>query len=147
VTDDDGGVGSDSALASIANVNPVVTATATSGNEGSPVTETASFTDAGTADTHTCSSDCSHGNTTPGIVRETNGSHTCSSSHTYTHTLPDALPVSVTDDDGGVGSDSALASIANVNPVATATATSGNEGSPVSETASFTDAGTADTHT
>src|SRR5205085_2499528 len=130
-----------------ANVNPVVTATATSGNEGSPVTETASFTDAGTADTHTCSINWGDGNTTSGRVSETNGSGTCSGSHTYNDNGLYTVTVTVTARDVRAFPTRHSSALANVNPVVTATATSGNEGSPVTETASFTDAGTADTHT
>ena len=70
---------------------------------GTPVNASATFADAGTNDTHTCTINWGDGTTTPGTVSETNGAGTCTGSHTYTagggasHTIT----VTVTDDDGG----------------------------------------------
>jgi hypothetical protein len=62
---------------------------------------TASFTDPGTGDTHTCSIVWDDGTTTAGTVTETNGSGTCTATHTYTSPDVYTFRVTVTDDDGG----------------------------------------------
>ena len=53
-------------------------------NLNTPIPVSASFTDAGTNDTHTCSIDWGDGTTTTGTVSEANGSGTCNGAHTYT---------------------------------------------------------------
>ena len=65
---------------------------------------TAPFTDAGTGDTHTCSIDWGDSVTTAGVVVEAAGSGTCTGSHTYSTGGLKTIKVTVTDDDGGVGS-------------------------------------------
>jgi PKD repeat protein len=117
VSDDDTGIGSSSSV-TVNNVAPVVTAVSVSGMEGSSVTESASFTDAGTADTHTCSIDWGDSSNSAGIVNESD--RTCSSSHTYVDNGSYTVTVNVTDDDTGVGSDSDTATIENAKPVVAA---------------------------
>ena len=65
------------------------------------MTTTATFTDAGTADTHTCSVAWDDGTSSPGTVAESNGSGTCTASHTYTSAGVYTYHVTITDDDGG----------------------------------------------
>jgi len=104
VTDKDGGTGSNSGSHVVTNANPVITSITGPTDPvqiGNPVTITATFTDAGTADTHTCSINWGDGNTTPGTVVESNGSGTCSGSHTYGAQNVYQVTVTVTDDDGG----------------------------------------------
>ena len=88
VTDDDTGAGSDTKQVDVDNVAPGVTLTSPNLStppqaKGTPSVVTVSFTDAGTADTHTCSITWDDGTTTSGIVSETNGSGTCTASKTY----------------------------------------------------------------
>jgi hypothetical protein len=71
-----------------------------------PVPVSASFTDPGTGDTHTCSIDWGDTTTTAGVVVEVNGSGTCTGSHTYATGGNKTIVVTVTDDDGGSDSDS-----------------------------------------
>ena len=90
----------------MANANPVVTITAPAAGHadaGPAVTLPATFTDAGTNDTHTCSIDWGDGTTTTGTVTESNGSGTCTGTHTYSAGGSHTIKVTVTDDDGGVG--------------------------------------------
>ena len=56
VTDDEGGTSTDTAVVTVNNVAPTITSTpSASGKEASQYTYTLTFTDPGTADTHTCS--------------------------------------------------------------------------------------------
>ena len=64
-----------------------------------PVSVSASFTDAGTNDTHTCSIDWGDGATTTGVV----AAGSCTGSHTYGAIGVYPIVVTVTDDDGGIG--------------------------------------------
>ncbi|MGH2920667.1 MAG: PKD domain-containing protein, partial [Gaiellaceae bacterium] len=64
------------------------------------VAMSASFTDAGTGDTHTCSFNWDDGTSSAGAVAEANGSGTCSGTHTFTNGGVYTIKVTVTDDDG-----------------------------------------------
>lgn len=154
VTDDDGGVGTDTLTATISNANPVVTATsAKTGNEGATLTVTApaSFTDAGSGDTHTAIIDWDDGTTASVAVTDYGASGTlASASHAYTDNGVYSVTVTVTDDDGGTDSDTFTETVANVAPVVTATSNkTAAEGATltVAVPATYTDAGSADTHT
>jgi hypothetical protein len=73
---------------------------------GATVSVSASFTDAGHNDTHTCAIDWGDGSPADtGTVSESNGSGTCSGSHTYAASASGSrtITVSVTDDDGATG--------------------------------------------
>ncbi|RDH87793.1 MAG: hypothetical protein DIZ78_04420 [endosymbiont of Escarpia spicata] len=122
------------------NVAPTTDAGADqSVNEGDTVNFSGSFTDPGTADTHTLSWDFGDGSTASGGL---NPSHVYAEDGTYTVTL------TVTDDDSGVGTASMTVTVENVAPTVDAgidqTLT---EGGTASFTGSFTDPGTLDTHT
>ena len=149
VTDKDGGVGNDTLLATVLNAPPVVDAgpdqTIT---EGGTVTVTASFTDPGLLDTHTAVIDWGDGTITNGNVDQEAGSGMVTGSHIYPDNGVFTVTVTVTDKDGGVGSDTLLTTVLNAPPVVDAgpdqTIT---EGGTVTVTASFTDPGLLDTHT
>ncbi len=103
VTDTDGLAGLDSLQVTVTNVAPSVNAgiyTPTLTNQ--PLTFAGSFTDPGWLDTHTFLWDFGDGATASGSLTP---SHTFLNPGVYTVTL------TVTDDDGGVGSDSALVEV------------------------------------
>jgi len=139
VTDDDGGVDTDTATVTISNALPVVNAGANqSGIDNTPLSFSGSFTDAGSADTHTYLWDFGDGATNSTSLTPT---HTYVATGTYTVTL------TVTDDDNGVGSDTATVTITATAPVVNAgPAATGNEGSAVSFSGSFTDSGSGHTY-
>ncbi|MBT3221816.1 MAG: PKD domain-containing protein, partial [Proteobacteria bacterium] len=91
----------------VANVAPVITTNGpTTGTEGQLVEFTIAFSDAGAADTHTNSWDFGDGNSTD----KANPDHTYAAPGLYPVTL------TVTDDDGGVGSNTFTVDIANAPP-------------------------------
>ncbi len=109
VTATDAGGRKDQALFAlkVANVAPSVSITSPTAGahlQSVPVHLTAPFTDPGTGDTHTCSINWGDTTTTAGTVAEAAGSGTCSGTHTYTAGGNETIVVTVTDDDGGVGS-------------------------------------------
>jgi hypothetical protein len=94
----------------LTNVAPAVSISAPAGGalfvRGSTVTFTAPFTDAGRNDSHTCRVNFDDGTPiTNGTVTETPGSGTgtCATTHAFTALGPHTVLVTVTDDDGGVG--------------------------------------------
>jgi hypothetical protein len=108
IKDKDGGERVYTGSVTVNNVAPVVMVTspaygalyAKNGTSNPTVTTTATFTDAGTADTHTCSVAWDDGTTSAGTVTEANGSGTCTASHVYTGAGVYTYHVTVTDDDG-----------------------------------------------
>ena len=143
VTDDDGGVGIDTATVTVGNAAPIVEAGA---DQSGATNETialdpATFTDAGVLDTHIASIDWGDGTTAPGTVTQGAGSGSVDATHVYTASGTFTVSVTVTDDDGGVGSDtltviitSTDAPIVNAGPDATLT-----EGDTFASAGSFTD--------
>jgi hypothetical protein len=89
----------------VRNVAPSVGAITAAGAVaiGTPISTSASFTDPGTADTHTAVWDWGDGNTSAGVVTESNGSGTATGSHAYT--TPGFYTVTVTVKDDDLGSD------------------------------------------
>ena len=104
VSDGKSGVAIASAAVNIGNLAPVITTfTAPSDPQqiGISVAAEASFTDAGTPDTHSALFDWGDGITTSGTVTEASGSGSVQGSHVYTVPGVHTVILTVTDDDGG----------------------------------------------
>ncbi len=105
VTDKDGGIGSDTAIVTVNNVNPEV-GPITSPIDPQQITNTVSvsspFTDVGIQDTHTAIWDWDDGTTSTGMITESGGYGSATGSHIYS--TPDIYTVklTVTDKDGGI---------------------------------------------
>ena len=105
-TDKDGGSNTGIATITGTNVKPAVTISGPAVGSvypvNTPITFTGSFTDAGTADTHTAQW-AFDGNTIAGTVTESNGSGTVSNIHSFRTPGVYAVKLTVTDDDEGSG--------------------------------------------
>jgi hypothetical protein len=104
LTDADGQSKSGSFTITVANVAPVVRIN-TPGPGSNLARNTtyafkASFTDPGTADTHTCTITWGDGSSSTGTVSESGGAGTCLSSHAYKSTGNYTITVKVTDNAG-----------------------------------------------
>ncbi len=109
ITDSEGATTTQTLTITVLNVAPVVgtinfpsTVATTNSNSLS-----VDFTDQGTADTHTATINWGDGQTTNGVVTESNGSGSVSGSHAYAAPGPYTITVAVTDDDNGVGQNTA----------------------------------------
>ncbi len=110
VTDDDGGVGTDTLTVTVKNVPPTVEAGRDQTvDEGEIVYFIGSFTDPGVLDTHNITWDLGDGGMAYGALAV---GHRYGDNGVYTVTL------TVTDDDGGVGSDTLTITVLNVAPIA-----------------------------
>jgi len=161
ITSNRGGVQSTSFDVTVTNVAPTVNAGVDQTvNEGATVSlGPATFTDPGTADTHTAKIDWGDGSLPDvGIVTEPiygvgASPGTVSGSHVYADNGLYHVTVTVIDDDdvlgSGTGSDTFDVTVNNVAPVVDAGIPQEiNEGETLSlDPATFTDPGTADTHT
>lgn len=149
VVDDDGGQTELAFPLKVNNLPAQVDAGADqTANEGSKVDINATFDDPGWSDTHTAKIDWGDGTVSDGIVNETDGSGTVTGSHSYMNSGVRVVKVTVTDDDGGIGTDELTVNVNNVPPVVDA---GGDQqatiGTPVQLNGTFTDAGALDTHT
>ncbi|NND76026.1 MAG: hypothetical protein HKN44_13570 [Ilumatobacter sp.] len=120
VTDDDTGTDSDSVDTLVENVDPVITALASSATfddkagEGEPVTITGAFSDVGTLDIHTVDVDWGDGSSSAAVVTEAGGSGTFDADHTYATGGVFTVVVTVTDDDTGSASSTTTAVVTGV---------------------------------
>ena len=111
VSDDDGGVGADNLTVTIVNAAPVVNAGPDATfNEGVLFGATGSFTDAGT-DTWTATVDYGDGAGPQPLVL--NPDQTFALSHVYADDGASSVTVTVSDDDGGVGTNSLAVTVVN----------------------------------
>lgn len=102
--DKDGGVHEYRTTVTVQNVAPTlspITAPLDPRSVGTPISTSATFTDPGTADTHTAMWAWGDGSTTAGTLQEINGSGSVSGSHTYTTPGIYSVTLTVVDDDGG----------------------------------------------
>ena len=134
VTDNDGESDSDTTTVTVNNVAPTVEAgvdqTVTVGDTVN--LDPATFTDPGTADTHTAEIDWGDGTVEAGTVDQTAG--TVSGSHSYTTDGVFTVTVTVTDDDTGTHADTLQLVVEAVNaaPVAADDQTVTRQDTPVS---------------
>ena len=117
VTDDDGGVGSDTLTVTVRNVAPVVNAGPDRGVITGEMVDLppASFTDPGTLDTHTATVDWGDGTLAPGAVTEAGGNGSVAAGHAYAAPGLYTVTVTVTDDGGGHGNDTVKVQVGSGN--------------------------------
>jgi PKD repeat protein len=139
VTDDGGLTDTTTATFTVTNVAPAVTVSVPgTADLGIAASLSGSFTDVGTADTHTYLWDFGDGGTNSTSLTPT---HTWASNGTF------LVSLTVTDDDGGVGVATANIVVQNDPPVTNAGPNqSGVEGQTLSFAGSFTDAGSGHTY-
>jgi PKD repeat protein len=117
VTDDDGGTDSDAIRVTVNNAAPKPYAGADATvNEGSPFSQNGSFADPG-ADIWTAK--VNYGDGSGDLTLQLSGKN-FALNHTYTDNGSYTVTVTVTDDDGGVGSDVVTVTVSNVAPTVTA---------------------------
>ncbi|OGM10613.1 hypothetical protein A2Z67_05310 [Candidatus Woesebacteria bacterium RBG_13_36_22] len=106
ITDNQGAIGTETAVVTVYNINPSIGIISVASNPLAVNTATlasASFSDPGVLDTHTASWDWGDGNIVTGTITELNGSGSVSDSHQYTVSGVYTVTLTVTDKDGGVG--------------------------------------------
>ena len=154
MTDDDTGTATDTTTVTVNNVAPTVNTPVVSpspSNEGQSVVASATFSDPGTLDTHTCTVDYGDG---AGPQAGTVSGTTCTGpSHTYvddnptgTASDPYTVTIVVIDDDTGNGSNSVVHTVNNVAPVINSITTNGPvpQGQQVTITVDAADVGIND---
>ena len=119
-------------------------------NEGDALSlQLATFTDPSAAETHTAAIDWGDGASTVGTVSESGGAGSVSGAHVYADNSSYTVTIAVTDSVGGVGTDSLTVAVSNVAPTVDAGPDQSGVGTTQTSlpTATFTDPGSADTHT
>jgi PKD repeat protein len=148
VTDAGGLSVSGGASANVVNVAPSLGALSVSPStvvDGQTVATSGTFTDPGTADTFSLVVDWGDGSTTAQSL--TAGTRSFSASHAYASPGAYTVIATVTDSDGGVGSQSASLEVRRHNTGPSSfTLTPNVTGSTATVTGSFTDPDAADTH-
>jgi len=117
VTDDDGGSTTDVALINVANSNPAITSLNVIPGAGGVINLSAAFTDASMADTHTASVNWGNGIIQSIPVSQLAGGGTTAGSYTYQTSGTYTVVLTITDDDGGLVSQSASVTV-TVGPTA-----------------------------
>ena len=118
VADNDGATGDAMLAITVHNANPIVQAGADqSVLLGQRVELDPTFTDPGVLDTHTASIDWGDGTVIPGLVTEVNGSGGVSASHGYASAGSHTVTITITDKDGGIGSDTLRVQADSATPV------------------------------
>ena len=143
MTDNVGGRATRAFTATVDNLRPVLVVADVAGNEGSAVGLIATFTDAGIQDTHSATIFWNDGTSTAGSVTEAGGQGTITAQHTFADDGLYPVRIDLLDDDGGAGSETVFAAIANVPPtVSPAANQTVTEGIALNLTvATFTDPG------
>ena len=141
VSDDDGGVGTDSLTVTVVNTAPLVTVGPdTTFDEGGALASNGAFTDAG-ADTWTATVDYGDGAGPQPLAL--NADQTFALGHVYPDDGAYTVTVTVSDDDAGVGTDSLTVTVVNTAPLVTAGPDATfDEGGALASNGAFTDAGT-----
>jgi hypothetical protein len=144
VCDDAGACADDSVTVSILNAEPSATAEGDTIAEGGTATVSGTISDAGTLDAHTVVIDWGGSTTTVNLAA---GVLTYSASHAFADDAMQTVSVTVTDDDGGSGSATAIVTVNNVAPAVTVSGAAGvAAGQPYGLSGSYTDASALDTH-
>ena len=116
VTDDDGATDTATTTVTVNNAAPTVeSGTDQTVDDGVSVSlDPATFTDPGTEDTHTATIDWGDGSVETGTVDQLAG--TVDGSHVYAGPGTYTVSVTVTDDDGGMGSDTFTVTVLDITP-------------------------------
>ena len=142
VTDSQGASASDTVVVTVGNVSPTVSATGGSIDEGQTFSSTGSLVDPG-ADTWTATVDYGDGS---GVQPLALNGKAFALSHPYADNGSFTVTLTVTDDNGGVGTTTVTVEVGNVAPVVSATGGTVDVNTLFSSPGSFVDPG-ADTWT
>ncbi len=151
ITDNGGDTGCADRSVNVTNVAPVVDAGRDRTAGPTLVLDDSVFSDVGILDTHTATVDWGDGSAVePATVSENNGNGVVAAAHTYAVDGPVTVTICVTDDDGGVGCDDMLVTLASTNGPLSSTGEDNatiDEGDLIQRQVAFEDANPSDTHT